>query len=45
MSGIDPARRDDPVESGALADGLDVPDEGRPPTTDEPAEGPAVSDA
>ena len=44
MTEIDPARRDDPVESGALADEPDVPNEGRPPSTDEPAEGPRLSD-
>ena len=41
----DPGQRDDPVESGALADEPDVPGEERPPTTDEPVEGGEVSEA
>ena len=41
----DPGQRDDPVESGALADEPDVPGEGRPPTADETGEGSEGSEA
>ena len=44
MTEIDPSRRDDPVEAGALADEPDVPGEERPPTTDEPVESGSLDD-
>ena len=42
MTDVDPSRRDDAVEGGALDDDADVPGEERPPTTDEPAESGAL---
>ncbi len=45
MTEIDPSRRDDPVEAGALEDEPDVPGEERPPTPDEPVESGALEDA
>jgi hypothetical protein len=45
MSDVDPARRDDPAEAGALEDEPDVPGEDRPPAQDEPAESGALEDA
>ena len=44
MTDVDPARRDDPVEAGALDDEPDAPDEERPPATDEPVESGALED-
>ena len=44
MTEIDPSRRDDPVEAGALDDEPDVPGEERPPTADEPVESGALED-
>ena len=44
MTEIDPSRRDDPAEAGALEDEPDVPGEERPPAKDEPAESGALED-
>ncbi len=44
MTDVDPSRRDDPVEGGALDDDVDVPGEERPATTDEPVESGALED-
>ena len=44
MTDVDPSRRDDPVEGGALDDDADVPGEERPETMDEPVESGALED-
>jgi hypothetical protein len=44
VTDVDPTRRDDPVEAGALEDEPDVPSEERPPEHDEPVESGALED-